>query len=226
MKQFIKGIPLLGRLVSSVKKLLFPHSVFTTSEDYWIQRYKSGGNSGAGSYNHLAAFKGEVINEFVSTQKIKSVIELGCGDGNQLEYFDFPSYTGFDISPLIIRKCRERFEQDESKQFLLLDEISDEQADLVLSLDVIFHLIEDEVYFSHMNQLFDRARSYVIIYSCNEDFEDLVPHEKTRKFTDWIEANRPDFELIDRVPNKYPLEKGKSGTTTFSDFYFFRRKEE
>lgn len=225
MKQFIKRIPVLGTLASSAKKLLFPHSIFTTSEKYWIQRYKSGGNSGAGSYNNLAAFKGEVINDFVTNQKIESVIELGSGDGNQLEYFNFPSYTGFDISPFIIRKCRERFEQDDSKRFLLLSEISDERADLVMSLDVIYHLIEDDVYLSHMHQLFDRAISYVIIYSCNEDTDDFAPHIKTRKFTDWIEANRPDFDLIKQIPNKYPLEKDKGESTTFSDFYFFRRKE-
>ena len=111
MKQFIKRIPVIGTLATSAKKLLFPQSIFTTSEEYWIERYKSGGNSGAGSYNNLAAFKGEVINEFVSKNKIETVIEFGCGDGNQLEYFKFPSYIGFDISPFIVSKCRERFKQ-------------------------------------------------------------------------------------------------------------------
>ncbi len=223
MKQFIKRIPVIGTLATSAKKLLFPQSIFTTSEEYWIQRYKSGGNSGAGSYNNLAAFKGEVINEFVSKNKIETVIEFGCGDGNQLEYFKFPSYIGFDISPFIVSKCRERFKQDEHKQFLLFSEISNQGADLLLSLDVIYHLIEDEVYHSYMNELFDRAISYVIIYSFDEDSDDFAPHIRTRKFTKWIEENKADFELIKHIPNKYPSERDKEETTSFCDFYFYRR---
>jgi len=223
MKQFIKRIPVIGALAISAKKLFFPQSIFTNSEEYWIQRYKNGGNSGAGSYNKLAAFKGEVINEFVSKQKIETVIELGCGDGNQLEYFKFPSYIGFDISPLIVSKCRDRFMQDEHKQFLLLNEISDQRAELLLSLDVIYHLIEDDVYHSYMNQLFDRAISYVIIYSFDEDSHDFAPHIRARKFTKWIEENKPDFQLIKHIPNRYPSEKDKEETTSFSDFYFYQK---
>ncbi len=223
MKQFIKRIPLIGAFAVFVKKLLFPQSIFTTSEEYWIQRYRSGGNSGAGSYNNLAEFKGEVINEFVSKNKIETVIELGCGDGNQLEYFKIPSYIGTDISPFVLSKCRERFKGDEHKQFLLLNEISDQRADLLLSLDVIYHLIEDEVYHSYLNQLFDRAISYVIIYSFDEDSDDFAPHIRTRKFTKWIEENIADFQLIKHIPNKYPSEKDKEKTTSFSDFYFYAR---
>lgn len=36
------------------------------SKNYWENRYKSGGNSGAGSYSNLAEFKAEIINEFVA----------------------------------------------------------------------------------------------------------------------------------------------------------------
>ena len=222
MKQFIKGIPVVGKIVVSVKALLYPQSTFTTSEAYWIQRYKRGENSGAGSYNRLAEFKGEVINTFVKKHQIRTVIDLGCGDGNQLEYFEFPSYTGFDVSSFIVSKCRERFKNDESKQFFLLSEISDQRADLLLSLDVIYHLVEDDVYHSYMNQLFERAISYVIIYSNNEDSADYAEHIKARKFTRWIEENKKDFKLIEHIPNKYPLRKGKVDTT-FSDFYIYKR---
>ena len=223
MMKFIKSLPVVGKIAVSVKALLYPQSTFTTSEAYWIQRYKRGGNSGPGSYNKLAEFKGEVINAFVKKHKIRTVIDLGCGDGNQLEYFEFPSYIGFDISPFILSKCRERFKEDEHKQFLLLNEISNQRADLLLSLDVIYHLIEDDVYHSYMNQLFDRAFSYVIIYSFDEDSDDFAPHIRTRKFTKWIEENKADFQLIKHIPNKYPSEKDKEKTTSFSDFYFYAR---
>jgi hypothetical protein len=57
---------------------------FKSSETYWIARYKRGGDSGRGSYGKLAQFKAGVINKFVEANKINTIIEFGCGDGNQL----------------------------------------------------------------------------------------------------------------------------------------------
>ena len=73
---------------SFIGKLFFrfyKNRKFTASDDYWEERYSKGKNSGAGSYNELARFKAEVLNGFVQKQNIRSVIEFGCGDGNQLQ---------------------------------------------------------------------------------------------------------------------------------------------
>ena len=51
-----------------------------SSREYWENRYKNGGNSGAGSYNNLAAFKAKVINNFVTEKNINTVLELGSGE--------------------------------------------------------------------------------------------------------------------------------------------------
>ena len=224
MKQLIKKIPLVGKLAVALKNKFFPSDQFTTTEEYWINRYRNGGDSGAGSYNKLAEFKADVINEFVSGNHIETVIDLGCGDGNQLKYLNLPSYTGFDISPVAIEKCREEFKEDKDKQFYHMSQISDQKADLLLSLDVIYHLIEDETYDHYMNQLFDMAHSYVIIYACDmNDTGNYAPHIKTRKFTGWIDDHKQEFRLLEHIPNKYPLEKGKGSTTSFSDFYIYER---
>jgi len=224
MKQLIKNIPFIGRFAVSAKKKLFPSAEFTTTEEYWINRYKHGGHSGDGSYNNLALFKAEVINEFVSKHRIESIIELGCGDGNQLKHFEFPSYVGFDISPIAIEKCKDEFKMDKNKHFFHMDQISNHKADLLLSLDVIYHLIEDETYHNYMNQLFHLTYLYVIIYSCDKyDKQSFAPHIKTRKFTDWIKENKQDFQLVEQIPNKFPFEKGKGASTSFSDFYIYKR---
>ncbi|MGB3152863.1 MAG: hypothetical protein WBB27_19565, partial [Maribacter sp.] len=95
MIKLIERIPLIGPIAILIKNKIFPpKKSFTNSREYWADRYQKGGNSGAGSYNKLAEFKGEIINDFVSKNNIKTVIELGFGDGNQLEYFQFPSYIG------------------------------------------------------------------------------------------------------------------------------------
>eukprot|EP01083_Nonionella_stella_P197262 725405_1 len=78
------------------------------SGNYWEKRYKKGGNSGQGSYGPSAMFKASVINAFVKRYKITgNVVELGCGDGNNLLYYNFDkqtTYIGYDVSQTIIEK--------------------------------------------------------------------------------------------------------------------------
>ena len=71
---------------------------FRASSVYWERRYRLGGSSGSGSTGHLAAFKAEVLNRFVHDHGIKSVIELGCGDGQQLALAEYPLYLGLDVA--------------------------------------------------------------------------------------------------------------------------------
>lgn len=224
MKNLIKRIPIIGPIAIKIKKKLIAQKKFTNSEEYWINRYEKGGNSGAGSYNNLAEFKGEIINEFVSKNKIKTVIELGFGDGNQLAYFQFPSYIGFDISNTVIQKCRQKFKGDTSKKFMHMNEISNQKADMVMSLDVIYHLIEDEVYTNYMKHLFNLSIQYVIIYAFDSDKHDnYAPHVKPRKFTDWIDSNILDFKLVEHLPNKFPFDKDNPKGTSFADFYIYQK---
>ena len=224
MRSIIKRIPIIGHLARSIKRKLFPAEAFTTSEEYWVSRYKRGGNSGAGSYNNLAAFKGDIINSFVADHHITSVIELGCGDGNQLTYLKFPSYIGFDVSEVAIERCRTLFRNDPGKQFFHVAQARHYQAELSLSLDVIYHLIEDETYHSYMMQLFNSSTQYVIIYACDQEpSPEYAPHVKTRKFTAWIAKHRPDFQLLASIPNRFPLVAGKHSSTSFSDFFIYQK---
>jgi len=178
------------KYLSKILKTVFQKQTFTNSGDYWEERYKKGGNSGAGSYNNLAEFKGEIINSFVADNNVKNVIELGCGDGNQLRYFNFASYLGLDVSQTAVLKCREIFKSDPSKRFELIENYKEERAELVLSLDVIFHLIEDEIFEKYMKTLFDASDKFIIIYSSNrEDNGETAAHFKHRRFTEWIDKN-------------------------------------
>ena len=200
------------------------------SKKYWNNRYKKGGNSGAGSYNNLAQFKGDVINNFIEKNKIKSIIDYGVGDGNQLKLFNTENiiYTGIDVSEIIISKCKEEFKDDKTKKFIHVDNIDNElKGELVLSCDVIYHLIEDEVYNEYMKKLFEMSKQYVIIYAKNEDINH-TPHVKFRKFSSYIENNLPEWQLIKHIPNKYPqLKLGQNnGKTSPSEFYIYEKDED
>lgn len=198
---------------------------FRSSSEYWDQRYRSGGNSGPGSYNRLAEFKANFLNTFVEQHQIASIVEYGCGDGSQLELARYPGYTGLDISKRAVEICRDRFADDSSKRFLQLDATEPGPAgDLSLSLDVVFHLVEDDVFEAYMRRLFQSARRFVIVYSSNMDQEWPDKHVRHRKFTRWVETNLPDWRLESTCRNPYPYDRENPNQTSFADFYVFARQ--
>jgi hypothetical protein len=206
-------------------KRTFPWLFFSSSRKYWESRYCSGGNSGAGSYGQFAEFKAEVINKFIKEHSITSVIEFGCGDGNQLQFLKVPRFLGFDVSEAAIESCRLKFAHDPTKLFNKTDSYKGEKADLALSLDVIYHLVEEPVYQAYLKTLFDSAERFVIIYSSNTDDNKSFggTHVRHRKFSDWIIHHRPAWQLKQRIPNKYPYS-GDYTRGSWSDFFIYQKE--
>jgi hypothetical protein len=224
MKKSIKNNPLAYKIIRQIA-MAWEAIGFTNSSNYWDRRYKFGGISGPGSYGRLAEFKAEVINRFIYEHHITSLIEFGCGDGNQLKLLNVERYTGVDISPIVIEKCRKEFYFDDTRHFFTMDSITTHNADLALSLDVIYHLVEDGVFNHYMTTLFDASNRFVIIYSINrveKAFNSV--HVKTRRFSDWINNNAQNFELIDIIKNKYPYDAQSPTETSFCDFYIYEKR--
>lgn len=214
-------------LKNLLRKLLIIKDADFSSDSYWKNRYKRGGNSDAGSYGRLALFKAEYINGVIRRYKVADVIEFGYGDDNQLALFDAPRYLGYDISPECVGNNRKKYAGDSTKSFRPLDEYAGEKADLALSLDVIFHLVEDGVFHRYMETLFDAAGRFVCIYSSNDaDLTDVAIHVRHRRFTDWIENNRGDWRLLNKTPNRYPQDPKNQNNTSFADFYLFTNDKE
>jgi trans-aconitate methyltransferase len=217
VKSFLKNVPGLGPGLAQLRK-----AQFTNSVDYWDKRYREGGDSGAGSYNRLAQFKARFLNAFVEKNRLSSVIEHGCGDGAQLKLARYPSYTGIDISPKAVEICRSLFTTDPTKRFFQADLLpAGTRADLALSLDVIYHLVEDQVFEAYMEKLFTSASRYIIVYSSNMVKEWHHKHVRHRRFTDWIARHHPEWSLESTIPNEYPYDPARQHDTSFADFYVF-----
>lgn len=197
---------------------------FQSSADYWKDRYASGGDSGDGSYGELAAFKADILNSFVKEHDIKTVIEFGCGDGNQLMQAKYPHYLGVDISPDAIALCEKKFSRDESKSFVLAEDYSDQKAELALSLDVVYHLIEDGIFEAYIARCFDSAEKFVIIYASNHDRNPFwqKKHVRHRNFGKWVSQHRPEWKLIATHMRKDHLSPA-TAATSFADFYVFSK---
>jgi hypothetical protein len=222
LKSGIKRVPVLRKPAYILFHFLT--GPFKGSERYWEQRYAEGRDSGLGSTGHLAAFKADIINTFIKTNNIKTVIEYGCGDGLQLELACYPNYIGFDVSPSAIVLGKEKFKANKTMVFKLMSDYKGEKAELTLSLDVIYHLVEDGIFHRYMERLFSSSDSYVIIYSSNTDknVKDQPRHVKHREFTKWVERHAPCWELIEHIPNQYPYNS-PDGTGSFADFFIYKK---
>lgn len=148
------------------------------------------------------------------------MIEFGSGDGNQLNLANYPSYLGFDVSEEALNICREMFSEHNNKRFLNYADYHSQKSDLTLSLDVIYHLVEDSVFEDYMRKLFGASNKWVIIYSSNYNGLGSI-HVRHRKFVDWIAANQPSFSLKMTLKNKYPYSEDDPEHTSFADFYVF-----
>jgi hypothetical protein len=90
-------------------------------------------------------------------------------------------------------------------------------ADLALSLDVVFHLVEDEVFDSYMHALFNAADRFVVIYARDQEIRDAGRHVRWREFTPWIEKNVVGWKRCQL--ERAPLDE-------YQDFHVYARVEE
>ncbi len=224
LKKIIKKIPYVNLIASKI----YGGFVFSNSKSYWEKRYFKNGNSGSGSYGRLSIFKAKIINEFINEKKIKDIIEFGCGDGNQANLLKVKKYIGLDVSTTIIKKCINKFNKDESKSFFIydsfcfFDNLKIFSADLTISLDVIYHLVETNIFEKYMSDLFNYSKKYVIIYSSNFD-STQISHVKHRKFANWIKKNISNFKLVTKIENKYKFNKLDPNNTSLADFYIYEK---
>lgn len=188
------------------------------SSKYWENRYNSGGNSGCGSYNSNCDYKASVINRFLEQNKITSSIELGCGDGNQLSHINYKRYYGFDVSETAVKICKDKFEHEKEFNFTSNLEDLPLKSELVLSLDVIYHLVEDGVYEKYIKDLFSKSSKYVIIFSTNYENNKTSSHVKHREILPYIKKQISDFDLFETLQTPNEIR-------TSANFYFFKKKE-
>jgi SAM-dependent methyltransferase len=190
---------------------------------YWDARYRAGATSGAGSYGRLASYKAAVINGVIEANDIAHVADFGCGDGHLLSLLRPRAYTGLDVSDTALARCAERFPAHRFLPFARVSELR--PADLCLSIDVIFHLVEDDVFIAYMQALFRQAARLVLIYASNVDRGWPSAHVRHRRFSDYVAKHFPAWRLRAHAPNPYPFDPARVDDTSFSDFFLYARAD-
>jgi 2-polyprenyl-3-methyl-5-hydroxy-6-metoxy-1,4-benzoquinol methylase len=177
--------------------------------EYWDKNYKAGGTSGSGSYGNLADFKAEVVNNLITKNQIQTVIEFGCGDGNQLSLMQFAKYLGLDVASSSIRLCTEKFKDDETKSFMLYTPSAFTnrgfmQADMVICLDVLYHITDDADFMATLSDLFKASTNLVVLYTKLTTGNELqvIPTIKDRDIFGCL-SKYSDFHVEAIIPQRY-----------------------
>jgi len=125
------------------------------------------------------------------------------------------------VSATIVERCNKLFAKDTSKSFVKYvpgdTDVAPYRSELALSLDVIYHVAEDWAYEQYLLDLFSMASKFVIIYGIDNDGDKRRIDWKSRKFSKWIEHNKPGWELIAMEKQPYPNDSD-------ADFYMWRLK--
>jgi SAM-dependent methyltransferase len=180
---------------------------------YWDRRYRKGRTSGAGSEGAAAEAKAAYVNALIVREGVGSVVDWGCGDGTVLGLLDpAVEYTGLDVSRHVIQRHRRRGRG----RFLLLRRGSRPavRADLALSLDVMFHLVDDRDYEEHLANLFASATRLVLVHSADYDGGHTTRHVRWRHWTGDVRLRFPQWHL-----REHPEDPQIIG------FYLYERNE-
>jgi hypothetical protein len=128
-----------------------------------------------------------------------------------------------DIAPAAVDRCLKLFEGDPAKKFALYDPVSfhpeSVRAEVGLSMEVIFHLTEDDLYEQYLRHLFAAATRFVVIFSSDEAglSGGRFPHFKSRHFTSDIPWLAPDWHYTRLIQNPHR-------DISISDFHIFEHR--
>lgn len=175
---------------------------FDTSERYWLRRYRWGGNSGAGSRGRSAEYKASYVNQLCASHNIDFVGEIGCGDGYVASLLDVPWYVGYDISPRAVAIARKVNAATPHKRFEVINSApSIAMAEVMLSMDVAYHLIEDQVLDDHLADLGRHSDRLVLIYGTDHEARTRASHVLHRNVSGRFLQINEGWEMVHREPN-------------------------
>lgn len=116
-------------------------------DNYWANDES---RSGAGSTVEATATIREGLKDLMRMLKVKTLLDIPCGDFNWQQHMDFPEgferYIGADVVRDLVMDNREKFRHP-NLEFQQLDIVKDQlpRVDMVLVRDLFGHLSNDQV---------------------------------------------------------------------------------
>jgi SAM-dependent methyltransferase len=174
-----------------------------TAKRHWNRRYAEGHNSGAGSYGEPLARK---IDWLSRLRPVRSITDVGCGDfnfgANLLRRFSDATYIGLDTSEVIIRRNRRLYSSERVSFRMTREGAKFPVSDLVLCVDVLFHILLEQQYQEMLQTLELSWRKYLAISAYEYDGFSKV-HVCIRKFDPEIFGKPVLREVIEEDGQMY-----------------------
>ena len=168
------------------------------TQNYWNNRYLSGGNSGYGSYDEQLTKK----LKWLSGLPIESITDIGCGDfnlgKNLLMLYPEAAYIGYDISEIIIKRNKFKYLHEFTTSFPPLGN------DLTICIDVLYHVLDDSEYAALILNLKQALRfgKYLAVTAYEKE-QPTAPHLKIRKF-DYKSFGKPIIrKIVEKEGSQY-----------------------
>lgn len=137
------------------------------NREFWDARYREAPRlgSGPGSRGYSAWLKKQVVKQTVRDYGCRSIVDVGCGDLCWLddEIASSTQYLGLDVSAVIIERNRL---QHPACSFRVQDVTTNpiqEQADLVVSFDVLLHQCDRDDFLALVRNLLGATRRLALI---------------------------------------------------------------
>lgn len=128
----------------------------------------------------LWGMKKKQIKTLLSVLPIRSIIDVGCGDGRLIDAIpSHVNYTGIDISPTQIEEARKYIEQKkQNKVSLVLGDVmkipfSTNSFDVALACDIVEHVLYPVALFKELRRVVKKD-GYIIFGIPNEDLWELA----------------------------------------------------
>lgn len=183
-----------------------PNKILTSSYQYWAERYINTNfknSSGNGRLKFRLRYKAKMLNKIFETYTITKIADFGCGDGLLASRLKCAKYYGIEINSEIVSNLKNKF--FEKKEFEFSTKFESRwrnKIDASISVDVIFHLVEKDVYQKYMNELFSTDAKYVIIRAYNHESQGTGrnSHILHREFLNTVKKYFPNYNLINESP--------------------------
>jgi len=185
---------LFGDSVAETSNELVFSTIYETAE--WGTNEDGKGYSGEGSLVKNALPYIKFLKDFIVENKIKSVVDLGCGDWTFTKTIDWSGvdYTGIDVVPSVLQNNKRLYSKP-NVRFICADatKVKIPKADLLICKEVLQHLSDQDV-----KAILKQAKNYKYCLFTN----DVDPLTRTSNNGDiesgaWrtIDLTKPPFNL-------------------------------
>ena len=196
------------------------------ADTYWDKRYRAGGHSGP---NDARNWKAQTISELIKEYKPRYIQDWGVGDGTLLAQLDVEgveTYLGLDVSLHALDRLRtldgpwnDWDTKLELGHIRALWNRKPEKPDMVLSIDVLFHLIAEDNWREYLDELFgERSRAKTVVLLANDGkHPGIGEHVRVRPFVEYVKDRYGyNYELVRIIETPNPH-------ACFSNFTIWQR---